>query len=140
VAVACSWDFLFAFGVHLNIVCTIAQIVCVPAAPCCDVRLALALACSLAIVFRRLRFSSASATLQPILRSLMVGRGCARSIIRDKIIASDRPMALLRTLPPLGAPPAVTTTGMSFAPSCMVRVMASLRTVPPLGVRRYRCG
>lgn len=43
------WDFLFAFGVHLNIVCTIAQIV----------------------------------------------------IIRDKIIASDRPMALLRTLPPL---------------------------------------
>ena len=34
---ACSWDFLFAFGVHLNIVCTIAQIVCVPAAPCCAV-------------------------------------------------------------------------------------------------------
>ena len=72
-------------------------------------------------------------------RSFVVGRGFARSIIRDKIIASDRPMALLRTLPPLGEPPAVVRRrGMLLVLSCMARVMASPRTLPPLGVRRYR--
>jgi hypothetical protein len=47
---------------------------------------------------------------------------CDCSIIRDKIIASDRPMALLRTLPPLGA-----LRGIEIVPVAAARSQVTAR-------------